>query len=135
MSYMLYYNYESQTQGGGGVISVLSCRMSSVLYRDNTISCDKTYLVFDLSKYLVFFHRNLVGMVSKLLFYAPKWYCRPLCAPPVSKYIHIYNLYYFQITTSDPYDKTQGQIKTLVTLTYLSRSQKVIKEKSQGHRR
>ena len=32
-----------------------------------------------------------------------------------SRYLYTYNLYYFHINTSDSYDKTQGQVQSLVT--------------------
>ena len=41
-----------------------------------------------------------------------------------SWYLHIYNMYCFHIYTTDPYDETQ--VQGWVTLTYLSRSQRLI---------
>ena len=39
-----------------------------------------------------------------------------------SRYFHTYNLNYFHIIISDLYDKTQGHVQGVVTLTYLLRS-------------
>ena len=50
-----------------------------------------------------------------------------------SQYLHTY-LYYFHIITSDPFFEKQGQVQGLVTLTYFSRSQRLIKEKSLSSR-
>ena len=43
-----------------------------------------------------------------------------------SQYLHTYNLYYLHINTSGPYEKTQ--VQRLVTLTYLSSSQRPTNE-------
>ena len=41
-------------------------------------------------------------------------------------HLHTYNLYCFHINTSNPYDETEGKSQGWVTLTYLSRSQRLI---------
>ena len=49
-----------------------------------------------------------------------------VCPHNISVYLQYLNMYCFHIKTNDPYDETQSQAQLWVTLTYLSRSQRLI---------